>query len=155
MVLVTNIVIDQTLGIATMSVTQSGNTVENINYTHANNQVTFGLRPDISITFTEFLDFAAQIIIFETAIIFNFNPNVFLTSPFYSANNTESHDSILNKWNLVCIYGATPRVCNYSADKASFLILLANRSGPKTLEFAEWLYWLIILDHYSKSIKGF
>lgn len=155
MALVSNIVIDLSSKTAVLTSTVSGNNVEVITYVNSLQQVTFNARPDITISQADFLSFCDQINIFQTAIIFNFNPDVFAIIPFGSCNNTENHDSVLNQWNLVCIYGATPRVCNYSFVKATSNEVLTNRASSKTLEFPEWTYFLQALNHYRLSIKGF
>lgn len=155
MSLVSNIVVDLASGTVVLTSTVSGNSVENITYLNSGKQVTFSARPDITITQSEFLSFCDQVNIFQTAILFNFNPDVFAIIPFGSCNNTETHDTGLNQWNLVCIYGASPRVCNYSFFKASGNEVLTNRGSSKTLDFPEWQYFLQALNHYRLSIKQF
>lgn len=155
MALVSNIQVDLAARTAILTSTVNNNSVELISYVDSNLQITFNSRADINISFSEFIDFVNQVNILQTAILFNFSPNVFASIPFGSCNNTENHDSVLNKWNLVCIYGASPRVCNYSYDKATTTLTMANRASSKILEFPEWLYFLNQLNHYKTSVKQF
>lgn len=154
MALLSNIVVDQSAQTAILTVTKAGNAVETITYTNSTKQVSFALRADITITLIEFLDFISQVNIFQTAILFNYNPSVFLTVPFGSCNNTETHDIALSKWTLVCIYGATPRVVNYSCNIPALTVDLVNRSGAKAIDFPEWIYFLMQLNHYRQSLKA-
>lgn len=154
MALLSNIAVNETGGICVLTVTKYGNAVETITYTDSANQISFAARLNINISVIEFLDYVSQINIFQAAILLKHNPNVFLTVPFGSCNNTEDHNVILNKWDLVSIYGLPPRVCNYSCDIASLTVDLANRANSKTIDFPEWIYWLGKLNHYKNSLKA-
>jgi len=154
MALVSLITIDLVTQTVTLTTTVSGNSVETIIYNDLNKQINFALRPLINISIKDFLDYIAQVNIFQQAIFFNFNPSIAETLPFGSCSNVENHDVGLNEWNLLCVYGALPRVCNYSCNIGSQTVNLANRVNAKTIEFPEWIYFLQALNHYRASIKA-
>lgn len=155
MALVNNIIIDLVAQTGTLASTQSINVVETILYSAALNQITFALRPAISLSGSDFLNLVAQINIFNSAILFNFNVNPSATLPYGSVNNTETHDSVNNLWNEVCLIGATPRVFSYSADKNTFLVNFTSRASAKTIEFPEWIDCLVCLKKYQLSVRNF
>lgn len=155
MVLVITITVDLAAKTVILNSTSSGNLVENITYSQALNQVTFATRPDILISISDYMSLINQINIFQTAILFNFIPSVIATTPFGSCENLENHDSIANTWGLACIYGASPRVINYSCSGSTKLVDLIALGSSKTIEFPEWLYLLPALNHYKFSLTNF
>lgn len=151
MALVSNIVIDLASQTGTLTVTKSAVSVETITY--SSNQITYALRADIVISVAEFHDLIAQINIFETALLFNFNIQPALNGLISSINCTEAVDNVNNKCSLACIYGASPRVVNYSADLAAKTVDLQNRASDKSISLPEWNYLLLQLAHYNASLR--
>ena len=152
--LTTTIVIDKVLETSVLNVLQGVNTVERITYDNTSKNITVDDRSAITISMDEFLDFISQINIFETSILTNFNSNPFLTTPFGSCNCTENRDIGAATWGLVCIFGGIPRLCNYLCNITLKTIDLANRAGPKTISFVEWVYFILHINHYNKSLRG-
>lgn len=155
MALVNTLVVDLVAKTVILTSTSSGNSVETITYNNILNQITFSSRADITITGSEFIDFVSQINILQTAILFNFSPNINATVPFGSVNNVENHDSNANTWGLTCIYGATPRVLNYAGLGSNKTVNLLARANSKTIEFTEWIRCLSALNSYRISIRNF
>lgn len=155
MALVNTITIDLVAGSAVLNSTSSGSLVENISYSNVLNQITFASRSDIVISGVDFMTLINQINILQTAILFNFSPNVSATVPYGSLNVKESHDIINGKWTLACTYGASPSAVNYSADLATITLDLQTRSGSKTLDFPEWIQLLSLLIQYRLSVRNF
>lgn len=155
MALVNTITVDLAAKTVVLNSTSGGNLVENITYSQSVNQITFLTRPDIVISGIDFLNLTNQINIFQTAILFNFSPNINATIPFNSCDNSENHDSVNNLWGLACIYGASPRPINYSAIGSNNTVDLIARGSSKTIEFPEWLNLLNGLNHYRVSIRNF
>lgn len=154
MALVSNIVIDLASGTIILTATVSGVSVETITYTQSNNQVTFDARDDVIIQFSEFLPLCEQITILETAILFNYpSINVFATTPFTQMQVNELHD--VGMWNLTVTSVSNPNIVEYQGTKSSTKLEMLERADNKTLSFPEWLKFLIALNHYKLSIKGF
>jgi len=151
----TTISVDLLTQTAVLSCTVGLNSIETFTYNKTNNQVTLSARPDIAITGPEFMDFCNQVNIFETAILFNYAPLISATIPFNSTNVTETQDVMNNNWNMVCIFGAPPRVNNYSANSISKIVQLFNRANAKTIDFPEWLVFLTDLNHYRLSVRNY
>lgn len=155
MALSSTITVDLLSQTSTLTCSVGLNVVETITYNKSNNQITFSSRPDITITGSEFMDFCNQVNICQTAILFNYGPLVSATIPFNSTNVTETQDIANNNWNMVCIFGAVPRVSNYSANSITKMVTLFNRASPKTIDFPEWLVFLTDLNHYRLSVRNY
>jgi len=154
MVLTSTINIDLGAQIAILNANVGVDTVELITYDNSTFQVTFDARPNLIINFTEFLSFCDQVNILQTAILFNYaNINVFATTPFTQLIINELHDP--GTWNLTVSAHTDPNIVEYEGTKSSVKIYMLERSGSKTLGFAEWLYFLQALNHYRLSIKAF
>lgn len=153
MVLVSTINIDLGTQTAILTCSSNGNSVDVITYDNSVQEVTFDSRDGIIIDFSEFLSFCDQINIFETAILFNFNSNVFATTPFSQMIANELHDP--GMWNLTISAHTDPNVYECQGTKSSQKMDIMPRAGSKTLTFPEWLYFLQALNHYRLSIKGF
>lgn len=155
MALINVITVDLGSKTIVLNCTSAGNLVENITYNQSINQITFATRNDIVISGNDFIILTNQINIFQTAILFNFSPNINAYIPFNSCDNSENHDSVNNLWGLACIYGVSPRAINYSAIGSNKTVDLLSRANSKNIEFPEWLYLLQALNHYRTSVINF
>lgn len=156
MVLLNTIVIDLSARTAVLNSTQSGNVVETVTYNANTNDVTFDARPYILLNFTEFLTFCDQMIILQTAVLFNYAPNITLTKPFGQVIVNELHNLVSNQWNLtVSNFTSPPYVMQYEGTRSSLKLEMEDRASTVTLTFPEWTVFLAALLHYRLSIQAF
>lgn len=156
MVLVSTILIDLGSQTATLNGLVGVDIVENITYDNVTHSVTFDARASILINFAEFLAFADQVNIFQTAIIFNFSTaNIAATTPFDKITSMEYHDIGAGNWDLTVSPLAGDDVVSYEATKSSLKFVMNARSSAVTLSFAEWVLFLQSFNHYRLSVKAF
>ncbi len=153
MVLVSTINVDLGSESVVLTASVSSDIVDVITYDNTTQQVTFDTRPGIIINFTEFLSFCDQVNIFQTAILFNYSPNIAATTPFTQILVNELHDP--GMWNLTITPHTDPNIIEYQGTRSSSKVEMFERSMSKTLDFAEWVYFLVALNHYKLSIKAF
>jgi len=154
MALVSTIVVDLANKTVVLTATVDSASVDVITYDNNANQVTFDQRDGIIISFAEFLDFVAQVNIFQAAILANFSGiNPSSANPFTQIMINELHDP--GQWNLTVSPHTDPDVVAYEGTKSSLKLNMLVRPSSKTLEFPEWQYFLIALNHYSRSIQQF
>jgi hypothetical protein len=153
MALISNIVIDLAAATAVLTCTDGGSSVDVLTYANSNQQVTFSSRPTLTIPAVDFINFANQIQIFQTAILFNFHANVGAILPFSQMDVSESHPS--GAWNLLITQTPGTDVCNYSATLSGSTVAMKNRPLAKTLDFPEWMVYLNGITHYAYSVKNY
>ena len=107
MALNTTIVVNLGSGSLVLTSDSSGTPVETISFDATANQFSIAARSDANIPAQDFLSFVDQINIFNTAISFNYNPNIFATVPFNLAASEELNDIVNNQWNLICLFGGS------------------------------------------------
>lgn len=155
MVLVSNIVIDNTAGTAVLSMMIGSDLVETITFQNSNNQVTFLERAELFISGKDFLDFMDQLKIFEVAILFNFNPNQFQTEPYSQTITTNTLDTGSGQWNLTVDSLGEPFIIEYSAILSTIMMMLHKRNNAKTIEFSEWITTLARLKNYQLQVRNY
>lgn len=156
MVLVSNIAVDTGLQTVVLTSTVGVDTVEIITFDNTTQQVTLSARASILINFSEFLSFADQVNIFETAILFNFSTiNIAATKPFDKLISNEFHDIGSGDWNLTVSPLSGDDVVSYEATKSTLKFLMNTRSSDVTLSFPEWILFLQSFNHYKLSVKAF
>lgn len=154
---VSNIVIDLGAQTATLTITNASTPVETITYTNSSNTVSFASRSMINISGIDFLNYLAQFLIFQTAILNNFSANIFTTTPFTEVENVETNNVGGNSWNFYSVtsYSPTGRTVDYSALGSNQTVNINNRQFTITINFPEWVYLLGALNHYNASVKAF
>lgn len=136
-----------------LNCTVDSNLVDNITFDNSTQNVTFDSRDDIIISFSEFIAFCNQLFIFQQAIFNNYGTDPFATNPFLQLIVNELHD--VGMWNLTITAHTDPNVVEYQGTKSSQKLEMLPRAGSKTLTYAEWLKFLIAINHYKNSILGF
>ena len=156
MSLPSTITVDQAANTVTLNCLSAGNPVDALTYTLSTNTVSFGIRPLISISATDYITLATQIALFQSAIIANFNINQFVTSPLTSFTETESHVTTVhtNQWILSVTVNSTQFINNI-AEYSTQLVTLMNRTSTQTLNYSEWALTLSAINHYGISVKSF
>lgn len=156
MVLLSSIIVDTGAQTVVLTANVGVDSIETITFANSTQEVTFAARASIQINFSEFLSFADQMNIFETAILFNFSTiNAAASSPFVKQTSIEYHDVGAGNWNLSVSPLAGDDVVSYEATKSSLKFVMNTRAGDVTLTFPEWILFLQAFNHYRLSIKAF
>jgi|HubBroStandDraft_2_1064218.scaffolds.fasta_scaffold164017_1 hypothetical protein len=157
MALVNSIVIDLSALTATLTSTSSGNPVETLTYSQATNQIVFSSRSPTNILASDFLILVTQFNLLQTAILANFAPSTFEATPFTFVENVETNSTSNNQWQFYSAVGYSPtgRSVDYSALGSNSMVNLNNRQFNQTLNFPEWIYTLLAINHYRVSVGQF
>lgn len=155
MALVNTLTVDLSANTVTLTSTYLGNNVEVLTYSQSANTVVFSSRSSITVSGIDFLNFIAQIKLFQAAILLNFNANQFQTSPYTGVNINEVYVSFINQWECQISIASAANFINHSASLGTQLVTLGNRSSQQILNFSEWIVVLSALNHYDISIKNY
>jgi tricorn protease-like protein len=137
-------------------VSHSGATlVEQITYSQSTKQITFAITPRISLNLVDFNNLINQIVIFQTAIVYNFSPGSSFVTPFNSFVSKENYIPISNSWTLQCNEMAAPIIVSYTGSHSLLNIALAARASAIQIPFSEWVMLLASQKHYESSINTF
>jgi hypothetical protein len=153
MALQSNILIDLAAGTIILNAQVGSDIVDIVTYDNATKRITFSDRAEVLTSFSEFVSFCEQMNIFQTAILFNYSPNVAATTPFLQILADEHHTP--GQWNMTVSSDTDPNVAQYEGTHSSSKLLMIARVGDKTIDFPEWLFFLQVLNHYKLSIKNF
>jgi hypothetical protein len=155
MSLVNTITVDLSLNELTLTSTNNSAPVETIQFSEANNTVTFGSRAAIALSSSDFMNLLNQLIIFEAAIIYNFNPGSVFMMPFNSFVSTEVNNVAQNIWTLVCNELNGPPIISYSASLSSKSVSLIARPSAITIPFSEWADIIASLKDFQASVGNY
>lgn len=155
MSLVNTILVDLSAGQVTLASTESGVAVETIQYSMSTGEITISARTAITISGTDFMTLLNQIVIFQTAIIYNFTPTTIYIVPFNSWVCNESYISFTNAWTLVCNENGGSQFIDYYGTQSNGNVELITRAANLTIPFSEWVQLLVNLKHYQVSLSNF
>jgi hypothetical protein len=155
MSLVSTITVDLSANTVTLNCTDSSTLVENIVFNLSANTVTFSITPGVTISDIDFDVFTAQIKVFQTAILSNFNVNQFQTSPFTKTQVIEAFVSFVAEWILQIGINSAANFISYTAAQGTSQVTFNARGTAQTLNFSEWMMVYPALNHYQVSVGNY
>lgn len=156
MVLVSNIAVDPGAQTIILSSVVGIDPIETVTYENTTKEITFSARPSTLINFLEFFSFSDQLNIFQTAILFNFpSVNIAASKPFDKIESIEFHDIGSGNWDLNSSTISGDNIVSYEATKSTEKFLMNERTGDVSVSFPEWILFLQLFNHYSRSVRQF
>jgi hypothetical protein len=153
MAITSNIIVDTVGGTVTTSVYTNGTPIDQVVYTASSNQVAFsGGIASASLAVQDFLALLATYITINQVIINTFGPSQFTTTPWSSITQIISDDGVSQ---LVSEFmpGSVP-LFNYTCTYPSGNVLVTTRALPKTLSYAQFLYFLYVMANFKLQVKN-
>lgn len=144
--------IDTVGGTATALFQLNGSTlIDQPVYTASSNQVAFpGSIGSVTLLPTDFQTLLNAYVIYNQAIITNFNPSQFTTEPFSSITQITSDSGSV----LVSEFmpGSVP-LANYTCTYPGGSVVITIRALAKTLSYAQFLYFLYCMANFKLMAK--
>lgn len=138
------------LALNTSTLTITGDALESIIYTKSTNSFAFSPQLTFTVTPTQYLQFAAILIAYNTNIINIFNPSFIVSTPFNVTNISDTNDGV-STLNFLCNAGGHRLYSIASIYPAGNCVFAARLSGT-TLTFDELQLYLTCSIHYKNEI---
>jgi hypothetical protein len=121
-------------------------------YSVSSNQIAFpGSLALVTLSATDFLSLLAVYNTFNIAIINNFSPSQFVTSPFSSITQiiSDSGSVLISEF----MPGSVP-LFNYTCTYPTGNVVITIRALAKTLSYAQWLYFLYVMANFKLQVRN-
>jgi hypothetical protein len=138
---------------AELNIEFDGDLCENLVYTSG--AIIFEQRLGLTMSLSDFMQFVKIVNAFQIVLVNNFDLNIADILPFGECTVRSEHNPSANRWDFICIFNDVPRVANYHFHTDTKLVQFIARNDDKSISWPEWCFFLMQLNHFAKSIKGF